>query len=372
VINVGVAALAAYIGAGGLGEFIFGGIALNNSNMIIAGAFPAAVLAIILDRILERMQRALQDRSFRLPLLMVLVMFGFIFYAQSSTLANDHLTLAIDPEFYGRKDGYKAIQDAYGLKFNTVIMSSTLMYEALNNQEVDLIAGYATDGRIKAYNLNVLEDDGHAFPPYECVPLVNRRIIEDYPDVIQVLDKLCGMISNKVITHLNYQVDYLKKLPNEVAETFLKTSNLLATSKLPPTGKSITIGSKMFTEQYILAEVFAQLLENQTGHEIIRTPGLGGTKVCFEALRNEEIDIYPEYTGTGLQVILDTPKSVGKRVRADPDSVFNHVKEEFSGQFNIHWTCPLGFNNTYAIMGREKLMGIEVDKVSELMLNQTF
>jgi len=92
--------------------------------------------------------------------------------------------------------------------------------------------------------------------------------------------------------------------------------------------------------------MFAQLLESH-GFKVERRPGLGATEIAFAALRTAAIDVYPEYTGTGLVAILhDTlPDSVA----ADPRAVFAHVSQRFEDAYHTRWLPPLGFENTYAI-----------------------
>ena len=101
VINVGVATLAAYIGAGGLGEFIFGGIALNNTNMILAGAIPSAILAILFDFLLSLLQRVqirkLHKAAWAFPLILLLLSSFYIIPA-----SDKKLTAGFTPEFMGR------------------------------------------------------------------------------------------------------------------------------------------------------------------------------------------------------------------------------------------------------------------------------
>ncbi|MCO6480936.1 MAG: hypothetical protein J5I94_30110 [Phaeodactylibacter sp.] len=128
------------------------------------------------------------------------------------------------------------------------------------------------------------------------------------------------------------------------------------------------IGSKIFTEQYILVELFSQLINGYTDLYTDTRPGLGGAKICFDALRAGEVGLYPEYTGTGLQVLLDTPDSVAQRIITDADAVYDYVKTQFREQYGIGWLQPLGFNNTYALMVREEMarrLGLE--KVSDLL-----
>jgi len=110
--------------------------------------------------------------------------------------------------------------------------------------------------------------------------------------------------------------------------------------------RSVVVASKPFGESYLLAEMFSQLLESR-GFKVDRKPGLGATEIAFGALRQDAIDVYPEYTGTGLVAILhDTlPDSVA----ADPRAVFAHVARRFAALDHVRWLPPLGFQNTYAI-----------------------
>jgi osmoprotectant transport system substrate-binding protein/osmoprotectant transport system permease protein len=115
----------------------------------------------------------------------------------------------------------------------------------------------------------------------------------------------------------------------------------------PSSSRPVVVASKPFGESYLLAEMFAQLLESR-GIGVSRRPGLGATEVAFGALRAGAIDVYPEYTGTGLLVILrETPQS-------DPQAVFAKVQREFDDRFGVRWLPPLGFENTYAIAVRRE------------------
>lgn len=111
-------------------------------------------------------------------------------------------------------------------------------------------------------------------------------------------------------------------------------------------GERIVIASKPFGESYLLCEMFSQLLESH-GFSVDRRPGLGATEIAFGALRTNAIDVYPEYTGTGLIAILHD--SLPDSVAADPRKVFAHVARRFAELYHVHWLPPLGFQNTYAI-----------------------
>ena len=111
--------------------------------------------------------------------------------------------------------------------------------------------------------------------------------------------------------------------------------------------RPLVVASKPFAESYLLAEMFAQLLEAR-GLPVERRPGLGATEVAFGALRAGAVDVYPEYTGTGLVAILGEPPD------ADPRRVFARVAGEFRARWGVRWLPPLGFQNTYAIAVRRE------------------
>jgi osmoprotectant transport system permease protein len=109
----------------------------------------------------------------------------------------------------------------------------------------------------------------------------------------------------------------------------------------------VVVASKPFGESYLLAEIFARLLEAR-GFGVERRSGLGATEIAFRALREGAIDVYPEYTGTGLLAILGEPPA------PDPREVFARVSREFRERWGVRWLPPLGFENTYAIAVRRE------------------
>ena len=122
---------------------------------------------------------------------------------------------------------------------------------------------------------------------------------------------------------------------------------LLLAVQAAPGPRPVVVASKPFGESYILAEMFAQLLEAR-GIAVDRRPGLGATEIAFRAIRTGSADVYPEYTGTGLLAIL------GEQPVADPGRVFDRVSREFRRRWNARWLPPLGFENTYAIAVRRE------------------
>ena len=222
VVGVGIATLSAFIGAGGLGQFINRGLALSDTRLILLGAVPSAILALIVDFSIGAFAWGLQPERKR-----------------------------------DRKDSLKA--------------------------------------RIRPIAL-----------------------------IMPFLLILAGVVS------------YLTG--PSVASGPVSTSEIR-------TGV-ITIGSKNYTEQVILGEIIAQLIEAKTDLAIDRRFNLGGTMICHGALVNGQIDLYVEYTGTGLTAILKEP------VISEPEDAFQFVANRYHERFGIRWLKPFGFNNTYAITVR--------------------
>jgi osmoprotectant transport system permease protein len=359
VINVGVATLAAYIAAGGLGEFIFGGIALNNTNMILAGAIPAALLAILFDFGLSRIR-------FRKVLLLPLLLLVLSSFYLLPDFYGSKLLAGFTPEFMGRNDGDIGLKKIYGLKIRTVVISDMIMYKAAYDKKVDVISGSSTDGRVRAYDLQVLQDDKHIFPPYYAAPIVRQDVLDKYPELAPALNRLSGTINDSIMTALNYRVDILKQSPAVVAKEFLDAHHLLQSPKSGTKG-TIRIGAKIFGDGYILANMYKLLVEGYTDLHVETKTGLGGTKICFEALTNAQIDLYPEYTGTGLLVILQAPPSTLDSLGGQADKVYTYVADAFQQRYHIKWLAPVGFNNTYALMmRRQQASALQIKTISDL------
>lgn len=370
VIGVGIATLSAFIGAGGLGDFINRGLALNNTRLVLLGAIPSALLALFVDFALGlaedwlragRKPKALQVKTLVFVGLTVAVFIGTLWANQAvrqaegsrvgivrigtknfteqlilgellaqlieahtplrverkfnlggtvichqalvrgdidlypeytgtaltailrmSTLSEPEEVLAIvrreyrlkfqcewlepfgfnntyaiavrrsdaekwdwqkisdlkpvaknllagfTPEFRERPDGYVGLKRVYKFEFGRVVdMDPALMYQALALGKVDVICAFATDGRILAYNLLLLEDDRRFFPPYQAAPVIRMEVLQNFPELRQVLNLLAGAINNETMQQLNYEVDENKRSPKEVAREFLVTKGFL-------------------------------------------------------------------------------------------------------------------------------------------------
>ena len=226
VTCVGIATLAAFIGAGGLGDFINQGLALNNTRFLLLGAIPAALLALLLDYTFGRIEKMFAKNTFR---------------------------RASKPYF------------SIGLIIILVIASILTAFSA---------------------------------------PFLNGR------------DQ-----------------------------------------------STVRIASKNFTEQLILAEIMAQLIEAKTQLNVVRNFNLGTTDICHRALLNNQIDIYPEYTGTAYLVVLHHSYH-----QADTKIIYDVVKHDYAKQFNLVWMPTFGFNNTQALAVREEPDGQQqINRISDLV-----
>lgn len=134
------------------------------------------------------------------------------------------LRAGFGPEFKEREDGFPGLAKTYGIKFaeEPKELLLGLLYQALQQKEVDVIAGNTTDGLIQSLGLVVLKDDKNYFPPYEAVPIVRSQILEKYPELRPVLAELGGKISEEDMRKLNYQVDGKQEDAAQVARQFLQ------------------------------------------------------------------------------------------------------------------------------------------------------
>jgi len=131
-------------------------------------------------------------------------------------------------EFMERPDGYHGWVEAYGLHFASEprILDLGLLYRALSDKQVDLVAGNSTDGTIESLHMVVLEDDRHYFPPYEAVPLVREALLEKHPEVRDAIGALAGKISADEMRSMNYAVDGQHRDPSDVVRELRKAKGL--------------------------------------------------------------------------------------------------------------------------------------------------
>lgn len=357
VLIIGTATLAALIGAGGLGDLILLGIDRNNASLILIGAIPAALLAIMFDLILRYMEKLSYKKLLITVGVMILIillvivvpLFGkkgdtitlagklgsepsiitnmykiliedetdntvdvkdgmgktsFLFNALKSDDIDGYLEFTgtvlgeltkedlkskkedavyqqakqslekkydmtmLEPmkynntyalavkkdfakdnniktigdlqkvedklkpgftmEFNDRPDGYKAVSKAYGLDLSNIKkMEPKLRYTAVEKGDINLIDAYSTDAELKQYDMVVLKDDKHVFPPYQGAPMFKEKFLKEHPEIKKTLNKLKGKISDEEMQEMNYKVTVKNEDPYKVAKHYLEQEGLI-------------------------------------------------------------------------------------------------------------------------------------------------
>lgn len=132
-------------------------------------------------------------------------------------------------EFSNREDGLSGLQKAYGFQIGkSLTLDAAPRYTALENGEVDVIDAFATDGLLKKFNLKTLADDKSFFPPYYAIPVVRAEALEKCPEITGILEELGSLLTDDVMSELNYKVDELQQTPADVALDFLKENGLIS------------------------------------------------------------------------------------------------------------------------------------------------
>lgn len=142
----------------------------------------------------------------------------------------DALKFASNAEFYAREDGIKGLEKKYGFKFppkNVVKMDTGLLYNALKEKQVDVSVGFATDGRIKGFDLVALFDDQSFFPAYNGAPVVRQQALDKNPELKDLLNELANRLDTDTMMKLNFSVDVEHKDVAEVAREWLVSQQLI-------------------------------------------------------------------------------------------------------------------------------------------------
>ncbi|HUJ23633.1 MAG TPA: glycine betaine ABC transporter substrate-binding protein [Bryobacteraceae bacterium] len=131
--------------------------------------------------------------------------------------------LGVGYEFLNRADGFAGLVKTYGLRIKGEVktMDLGLLYRALEQRQVDMIAANGTDGMLSVLGVTVLDDDQHYFPPYEAAPVAREEAIGSHPGLREALNELGGKLTNQTMRRLNYQVDGKQRALADVAREFL-------------------------------------------------------------------------------------------------------------------------------------------------------
>jgi osmoprotectant transport system substrate-binding protein len=141
----------------------------------------------------------------------------------------ESLTIAAPPEFTEREDGLPGLQQVYGdFAFQDVLaVDAGLRYQALLNDEADVVVAFGTDGELAANDLVVLEDDQGLWPPYQVAPVVRQELLDANPTIADVLNRLAPLLTNETMQRLNYEVSGNQREPTDVAREFLAAEGLI-------------------------------------------------------------------------------------------------------------------------------------------------
>ena len=138
------------------------------------------------------------------------------------------LTFGAEYDFFEREDGYTGLCQAYGLSFkDTMDLDIGLKYQAIEQDQIDVMAIFTTDGQLSSADVVVLQDDQNFYPSYLCANVVSQAVLEKHPEIRDVLEKLSGKIEDEDMSYMNNEVETKKREPKEVALDFLKEENLL-------------------------------------------------------------------------------------------------------------------------------------------------
>ncbi len=263
------------------------------------------------------------------------------------------LKLGSPNEFTNRNDGLVGLNEAYGWEFEEVVITEGgLRYQAIHNGDVDAIIAYTTDSLVHEYDLVLLEDDLNFFLPYHAVPIVRDDVLAAYPQVGEALSVLDNKLTEEIMAELNYRVDVLEEDPLAVARDFLSTNGYIDltgesdgnASDIPPV---ITVASKNYTEQTLLGALAADLIEFNTDLEVDRKLNLGGTMICFTALKENEVQVMVEYTSSMYAGVLGKTELI-----RDAEEIERIVVSEYDELHDLTVLADFGFNNTYALAVR--------------------
>ena len=246
------------------------------------------------------------------------------------------------PGFDSREDGLPLLRERYGMQFKTAkSYARGVKYNALLDGKIDAVYGFETDGQIAHHDLVVLGDDLRVWPPYHAVPIVDHDFaLHAGAGFSPTINAVSALLDAGSMRQLNDAVDEGREDPAVVARRFLKQHKLDKQGARP----TVHVGSKDFTEQFILGELYAQALEAR-GFPVERHLNLGATAVADAAVRKGRIDLYPEYTGTSLTAVLKQPVKPGMTA----EQVLTAVRAGYRAR-KLEVLAPTRFSNGNAIV----------------------
>jgi glycine betaine/choline ABC-type transport system substrate-binding protein len=272
-------------------------------------------------------------------------------------------TICVGGEFSTRPDGLPGLEEAYDFEFPandvTALDEDSLVYSEVDGGSCTFGSIFATDGRVGALGLTVLEDDKGFFPPFNGSLNVRTEVLEANPEIEELFAPIAAVLDDETMVDLNAQVDVDGDDPEDVAQGWLD-DNADVIEDVDLSGTSVTVGSKEFTEQLILGQMTKLVLED-AGADVRDQTGLVGSTTVREALTSGEIDLYWEYLGTGWVTYLGNTEAI-----PDVDEQYEALREADAAN-DIEWLEPAPFNNTYAIaMTDENADELGITTISEM------
>ena len=138
------------------------------------------------------------------------------------------LIFGAEYDFFEREDGYKQLQEVYGMHFGKVIdMDIGLKYQAMRDKKIHAMVVFTTDGQLSVSEVVVLQDDRNLYPSYKAGTVVRTELLTTYPALRATLKKLNNLIDDATMAHLNFLVETERKRPEEVAKNYLLQKGLL-------------------------------------------------------------------------------------------------------------------------------------------------
>lgn len=219
----------------------------------------------------------------------------------SGTVASN-LIFGGPPEFKTRTDGIPGLKKNYGISFAKYTVTDAggpVTVNSLKRGQIDAADLFTTDPSIKANGFVILTDPKHNFAAQNIVPIIDKA--KATAGVKKILNGIQAKLSTPVLGTLIGKVQNDKQDPAVVAKSFLSSAGLDASGSSAK-GVSLTVGSANFSENQILAQIYAQALKAQ-GATVKTTLNIGSREKYFAALKSGSLDLFPEYTGTLLQFI---------------------------------------------------------------------
>ncbi|MEO6886916.1 MAG: glycine betaine ABC transporter substrate-binding protein [Jatrophihabitantaceae bacterium] len=210
------------------------------------------------------------------------------------------LILGGPPEFKTRVDGVPGLAKTYDVtfaSFKSLDAGGPLTINALKNGQIDAGDIFTTDPSIKANNFVVLADPKNLYTAQNVLPLINKA--KATSGVTTVLNAISAKLTTDDLIAMNEQVITEKKDPKAVAAAWLTTAGLDAKGS-QAAGATLTVGSANFQENVVLAEIYAQGLQDQ-GANISTKLNIGSRETYIPGLEDGSIDLIPEYSGVLLQ-----------------------------------------------------------------------